>query len=109
MNTDGLRFEEAQVDSGVAPFELLIFAVSVCRDRNRDLYHGLLGVALVQSRARIRHAGPGQGGRLELISYQTGRPRELRHLPARGLSFEELQPLGSTNTIVAEGFPALWT
>jgi hypothetical protein len=23
-------------------FELRIFAVSVCRDRNRDLYHGLL-------------------------------------------------------------------
>ena len=30
------------VDSGVAPFELLIFAVSVPRERNRDLYHGVL-------------------------------------------------------------------
>jgi hypothetical protein len=30
----------------VAPFELLIFAVSVCRDRNRNLYHGLLGLEL---------------------------------------------------------------
>src|ERR1019366_5053043 len=46
-------------------------------------------VALVQSRVRVRHAGPGQGGRLELISYQTRRPRELLRLPARGLSFEE--------------------
>jgi transposase len=30
------------VDSGGAPFESLIFALSVCRDRNRDLCHGLL-------------------------------------------------------------------
>jgi hypothetical protein len=30
------------VDSGFAHFESLTFAVSVCRDRNRDLCHGLL-------------------------------------------------------------------
>ena len=30
---------------GVAPFELLAFAVTLCRHRNRDLYHGLLRVA----------------------------------------------------------------
>ena len=28
---------------GVAPFESLVFAVTLCRHRNRDLYHGLLG------------------------------------------------------------------
>jgi hypothetical protein len=30
------------VDSGVAPFELLVFTVTLCRHRNRDFYHGLL-------------------------------------------------------------------
>jgi len=37
------------VDPGFAPFESLTFAVSVCRHRNRDLYHGLL---------RLRPASP---------------------------------------------------
>jgi hypothetical protein len=32
------------LSSGVAPFELRIFAVILCRHRNRDLHHGLLGV-----------------------------------------------------------------
>jgi hypothetical protein len=30
------------VSFGVAPFESLTFAVTLCRNRNRDLYHGLL-------------------------------------------------------------------
>jgi len=34
------------VDSGVAPFELLVFAVTLCRNRNPDLYHGLLGIPI---------------------------------------------------------------
>jgi hypothetical protein len=29
-------------DSSLAPLELLTFAVSLCRHRNRDLRHGLL-------------------------------------------------------------------
>ena len=30
-------------DSGLAPFELLTFVFTLCRHRNRDLHHGLLG------------------------------------------------------------------
>jgi Enoyl-CoA hydratase/isomerase len=33
------------LNSVVAPFELLVFAVTLCRHRDRDLYHGLLASA----------------------------------------------------------------
>src|ERR1700674_1662761 len=44
-----------------------------------------------ESRARIRHTGSCQGGRLELISYETSRPRELPRSRARRSGFEEPQ------------------
>jgi len=34
--------QDRTLSFGVAPFESLVFAVTLCRHRNRDLYHGLL-------------------------------------------------------------------
>jgi len=45
------------VDSGVAPFELLFFAVTLCRNRNPDLYHGLLGLLLKLDEMNLPHFG----------------------------------------------------
>ncbi len=52
-------------------------------------------VPLVQSRARIHHAGPCQCARLELIRTTPSRPRELPRFCTRRLGFEEPQQSAS--------------
>jgi hypothetical protein len=49
-------------DSSLAPLELLTFAVSLCRHRNRDLRHGLLGAALLGSLLALGGCGGDSGG-----------------------------------------------